>query len=62
MGKAALGTSTLDSAAQAFTSDASMFLSDRSAGLAPGWVGEYKTVRADIRLLAVNCGVPRRRM
>jgi hypothetical protein len=33
-----------------------------SAGLAPGRVGEYNTVGADTRLLAVDCGVWQREM
>jgi hypothetical protein len=28
---------------------------------APGWPGEYNTVRADIRLLAADRGVPHRK-
>jgi len=28
---------------------------------APSWPGEYSTVRADIRLPAVDCGVPHRK-
>ncbi|MGH3179122.1 MAG: hypothetical protein ACRDPF_35255 [Streptosporangiaceae bacterium] len=51
------GPTQLDQDASTFNSDASVYLSDQNPYLSPGWETEYHTVRLDINMLAIDCGM-----
>jgi hypothetical protein len=58
---ATTGHTQVDSDAAQFNEDANAYLADNDPYLAPGWQGEYKTVKSDIATLADDCSIPHRR-